>query len=195
VPPADLLRADEALHGEADALLERFDLLPLLTDFGELWIGGSYATRLMTWRDLDLYLRAPSLPVSRFLDLGRRLGERLTPRKLNFTNHRDFPATEPLSGLYWGLHLGDSRAGAWKLDVWALEDDAWTAQRRQAEQFASSLDEAKRQTILELKTALWNHPRYRKDVTSDDVYRAVTAGHVATLKDFWDWHGAEKGPR
>ena len=176
---------DSALRAEADALLEQHGLIGIFGDYGELYIGGSYALELMTWRDLDLYIRARELPVERFLELGARVGARLSPRRMSFKNHRDFPATEPTAGLYWGIRLGDVSAGAWKIDLWALDDATWTAQVEKTANFKAQLSDDQRATILTLKCEIWRHPEYRKTITSQDLYDSVTARGVRTVEEFW----------
>lgn len=46
---------DQELRAEADRLLAS-GLPALLADYGEVHIVGSYALRLMVWRDLDIHL-------------------------------------------------------------------------------------------------------------------------------------------
>jgi hypothetical protein len=101
--PVDLDEQDRRLRADADHLLARCGMLDLLGQFGRPHVSGSYALRLMTWRDLDIYLEMEDLGTSRFFDLGRAVGEVLKPRKLSFTDHVHFPATEPVAGLYWGI--------------------------------------------------------------------------------------------
>lgn len=184
-----LRRQDEALRAEAELILYDRGVASLAGEYGQLHAGGSFALRLMTWRDLDLHLRAPALSVERFLDLGSRLGGILLPRKMSFTNQRDFPSTEPIAGLYWGIRTGDIRAGAWKIDLWALEPDVWENQIETERALASSLTEEHRTAILEIKSAIWNHPDYRKTIGSQDVYEAVRDGGARSVEEFWSHVG------
>ena len=51
-----LISHDAALRAEADNLLIETGLMDLLRHRGSVHVSGSYALRLMTWRDLDIYL-------------------------------------------------------------------------------------------------------------------------------------------
>ncbi|MHC4720094.1 MAG: hypothetical protein ACYSYT_06435, partial [Planctomycetota bacterium] len=77
----EYLKKDKALRKEADDMLHEKGLRSLLEELGRLRVGGSYALQLMTWRDLDLYLHAPEITNSQFLELGRQVEERLHPWK------------------------------------------------------------------------------------------------------------------
>ena len=189
----ELLQQDLSLRAEADKLLARGGLRSILAEYGEVHVGGSYALGLMTWRDLDLHLRAPGLPVERFLDLGRRIGSVLSPWKMRFTNHREFPTTEVVSGLYWGIHLGDVGAGAWKIDLWAFEADVWQQQVDRTRALGLSIQPEERIAILRLKSDLWRHPAYRKTISSQDVYDSVLAGGARDLAGFWRFVGSRTG--
>jgi hypothetical protein len=81
-----LISQDAALRAEADDLLARTGLQDLLGRSGTVHLSGSYALRLMTWRDLDIYLDAPGMTVAEFFALGSRITELLDPWKM-FFNH------------------------------------------------------------------------------------------------------------
>src|SRR5207302_11021026 len=68
-----LINVDAALRAEADGLLGRTGLKDLLSRSGTVHVSGSYALRLMTWRDLDIYLETPGMTVSEFFALGSRI--------------------------------------------------------------------------------------------------------------------------
>lgn len=180
-------RVDSELRAEADSLIHRNGVGAILREYGDVYVGGSYALHLMTWRDLDIYLKAPDLPVERFLDLGHRIGALLMPWKMSFTNHREFPSTEGIPGLYWGIRLGDVKAGAWKIDLWALQPETWQQQIEKVQRLGSQLTGEQRSTILKLKAELWNHPEYRKTISSQDVYDAVRIGGARDLSELWSF--------
>src|ERR1051325_12227183 len=71
----DLEAQERSLRAEADALLRRYGVLGTLRRFGTPHIIGSYAMRLMTWRDLDIYLEMPSCETTSFLELGCEVGK------------------------------------------------------------------------------------------------------------------------
>jgi hypothetical protein len=188
-----LIEQDRALRADADALLQRHGVLEILREFGRPHISGSYALRLMTWRDLDIYLEMPALSevegselrVDRFLELGRRLATAIGPRKASFTDHLHFPATENVPGLYWGIHTDILSRGGWKIDVWGVTADTCAQLLRRAESIAVSVNAETRAAILSIKNEVCRHPRYRDTITSQHIYDAVLSSGVRTLDEFW----------
>lgn len=159
-----------ALHTEADRILHADGLLDLAQAYGEVFVGGSYHSELMVWRDLDLYIGMDTNKLEVFFDLGRRIVESFHATKAFFTDARN---SDP-AGLYWGVRLGDDLAhGAWKFDMWPANPEALARRRRSAGAFVERLTPAARSAILELKAHYWADPRYRNEITSDDIYRAV----------------------
>ncbi|MFW6039138.1 MAG: hypothetical protein ACOC9P_01530 [bacterium] len=176
---------DQRLHQEADHLLHERGVLEILRRFGKPHIAGSYALNLMTWRDLDIYLEAPAIEVVDFLELGRQVAAVLRPWKMSFTNHRDFPATEPLVGLYYGLRLGELSRGAWKIDLWALDGATCVTALEPTQSLAAALTPTRRTAILRIKSDLWNHSEYRKTITSQMIYDAVIEHGARSTTEFW----------
>lgn len=79
----DLTRRQAELREEASTLLAS-GLRGLLTEYGDLQVGGSYALHLMTWRDLDLMVAPSALKRSEFFRLGGKLrGSRERTARLN----------------------------------------------------------------------------------------------------------------
>lgn len=154
-----LLEQDAALHAEAEGVLDGTGLKELLSRAGTVHLAGSYALRLMTWRDLDVYLEAPAITVPDFFALGRQVAALLDPYKMSFINNRSrLDATCP-PGLYWGIRLGDVRRGAWKIDLWAMDSAACRSALDHRDRLAARLTPESRRAILALKAQLWHHPR------------------------------------
>ncbi len=152
-------------------------LRAMLTEYGRPILRGSYVLGLMTWRDLDIHLM-------RFLELGARIGGPLSARKLNFRDHRGSTSPEFPSGLYWGIYLGDERAGAWKLDLWAFASLAADPAESREAALAARLEPELRSAILTIKSAVWQDPEYRRSFSSQDIYAAVLDAGVRTPEDF-----------
>ena len=176
---------DAALRAEADRLLTGTGLKKLLSCAGRVHVSGSYALRLMTWRDLDIYLESPAITVPEFFALGSRIAALLDPWKMFFTNNRaQFDANYP-PGLYWGIRLGDVRSGAWKIDLWAMDSAACRSALADCDRIAARLTPESRQVILALKAQLWHQPAYRDTITSKMIYDAVLEEGVTDLEAFW----------
>ena len=183
----DLLTVDKTLRAEADTLLYERGLRKLLEEYAPVHITGSYTLRLMVWRDLDIVMDAPAITIPEFFELGKRITLLLSPWKMFFTNNRDRNGGRYPRGLYWGIRLGDVRRGAWKIDLWAFDSSESRDKLRGCEALASRLNEENRLIILNLKSQLWDKPRYRDTITSQDIYEAVLEHGVHTLAGFYEY--------
>jgi hypothetical protein len=69
----------------------------------------------MTWRDLDIHLVREQADVRAFFALGGEIAALLAPPRMHFRDEsrQRTPGLPP--GFYWGVYLGDERAGAWKI--------------------------------------------------------------------------------
>lgn len=169
---------------EADRILES-GLLALLERYGEPYVIGSYSLRLMTWRDLDIHLVQGQMDVAAFFALGGELAALVKPHRMHFRDETIVGTPGLPRGLYWGVYLGDEKAGAWKIDVWATDGDGFESVRRFNDGIASRLTDETRAAILAVKAACWRHPQYRRGFTSADVYAAVLDRGVRDIDAFW----------
>jgi len=175
---------DEELRSEADRLLSS-GLREILADYGEVHIIGSYALRLMVWRDLDIHIVRTRIDKSSFFDLGARIASLLKPPRMHYRDET-IAATPGLpNGLYWGVYLGDERAGAWKIDIWVSEPEVFETIRVYGERLGTRMSESARSIILQIKSACWRHPEYRRGFSSSDIYAAVLDYDVVDIESFW----------
>ena len=180
----NLIKLDESIRAEADGLLDGQGLRALLGQYGTVHVAGSYALRLMVWRDLDIYLEADGLSLSAFFALGGKLAASLEPVWMSFRNHRLQPHPTGLRSLYWGIRLGDIHQGAWKIDLHVTDSQTCAEQLAGIRQLASRLDEQSRLAILDIKSQCWQLPQFRRELTSMDIYRAVLDHGAADMADF-----------
>jgi hypothetical protein len=178
------LSVDAELRAEADRLLES-GLRDVLDAFGETHVMGSYALELMTWRDLDIHVVREDLDRGAFFELGRGLATLLTPHRMHYRDEtvEQTPGLPP--GLYWGIYLGDERKGAWKIDIWATTRSGFEPSQRFQDRIQQRLTPATRERILAIKSACWQHPHYRRDFSSNDIYEAVLDRGVTSVEGFW----------
>jgi len=160
-------------------------LLTLLARYGEPYVIGSHSLRLMTWRDLDIHLVQARMDLQAFFALGGELAALLKPHRMHFRDETVVGTPGLPRGLYWGIYLGDEKAGAWKIDVWATDREDFEAVRRFNDGIASRLTSETRAAILAIKSACWQHPQYRRGFTSADVYAAVLDRGVRDVDAFW----------
>lgn len=188
-----ILQVDEILRREADDFLWSNKLYALLSEYGIPKLHGSYALKLMTWRDLDIYLIHEKMAMSTFFALGGHLAELLCPHRMSFRNEYLAQSKGLPKGFYWGIHLGNERQNSWKIDLWAIEQQEYQQLAAMSDVIASRLSEASRIRILEIKYHCWRDPHYRKEYTSVDIYHAVLDEHVESVVQFNDWLIKNKG--
>ena len=182
---------DAALREEADRLLSS-GLREALDWYGEAHVVGSYALSLMVWRDLDIHIVRADLALPPFFELGARIASLLSPCRMHFRNELLMQTPSLPRGLYWGVYLGDERMGAWKVDVWASDRQAFEATRSFEIELHARLTEGARRTILEIKTAVWNNPEYRRSFSSSDIYNAVLDSGVQDVDGFFAYLAADR---
>jgi hypothetical protein len=187
------LTVDAEIRAEADRLLSR-GLGDLLAAYGEVHVTGSYMLGLMTWRDLDIHLVREPLECNSFFALGGRLAALLEPHRMHYRDETVRHTPGLPRGLYWGIYLGDEREGAWKIDIWASSRGDYEPVRRFVERVHARLTPDTRDTILEIKTACWRHPEYRREFSSADVYEAVLTQGVKGAESFWSHLAAKRAP-
>lgn len=182
---AHLLAQNDALRGEARAILEERGLGALLSRYGRVAPTGSYALGLMTWRDLDLYLLAEDLALPAFFRLGGEIAALLGPVRMSYRNERLARTPGLPVGLYWGVHLRDGEEPGWKIDLWAVGAEEYGRLLGVRDGIARRLTPQSRLTILRLKDALCRLPEYRRLFHSTDIYRAVLESGVEDVAGFW----------
>ncbi len=181
-----MIAADASLRAEADRLLAS-GLRTLLDTFGEVHVVGSYALRLMAWRDLDIHIACADVDLGRFFELGGAVAALLSPVKMHFRNELIAGTPGLPRGLYWGVYLGDEKRGAWKIDIWTATADQFTAAFEFQRWVGERLTPERRSAILHIKTAVWNHPEYRRAFSSADIYRAVIERGISDPQHFLAW--------
>ncbi|GAA4732934.1 hypothetical protein [Flavisolibacter ginsenosidimutans] len=175
---------NQNIKKEADEILHQQGLLSILQRYGAPHITGSYNLDLMTWRDLDIYLQTDSINEGNFFSLGGEIATLLQPVKMSFRNEV-LAKTEGLpNGFYWGIYLGDERAGAWKIDVWAVNKTECERLLDYCRRIKAQLTPETRLKILEIKSHCWQHPEYRRSFSSKDIYEAVLQNGVSDIDCF-----------
>jgi hypothetical protein len=181
------LSLNDLIKKEADNILTTQGLLPVLESYGVPHISGSYSLGLMTWRDLDIYLEVESISEASFFGLGGKIAERFHPVKMSFRNEVIGKAPGLPNGLYWGVYLGDERAGAWKIDIWAVSKTECRRLVRYCTEIGEKLTPEASIKIMDIKSQCWKDPGYRRSYTSLDIYKAVMDKGVTTLEEFKEY--------
>jgi hypothetical protein len=181
---ANLSDIDDLIRKEADDILFANGLLSVLKNFGTPLITGSYALKLMTWRDLDIYLETENISEKVFFALGVEIHNRFNPVKMSYRNERITQTQGLPVGLYWGIYFGNERKGAWKIDIWAVNAQECRQRLQFCDDIAQRLTPLSRQIILDIKSQCWQDPEYRRSYSSNDIYEAVLDKGITTIENF-----------
>ena len=179
----DLSQLNLKIRKEADSILYTQGLKLILDDYGTAHVSGSYELNLMTWRDLDIYLES-NISEEQFFEMGNKLAQLLKPVKMSFRNERIARTKGLPNGLYWGIYLGNERAGSWKIDIWAVDTKELESLLEYRNKIKNRLTETTRKRILDIKSQCWQNPKYRKSFTSTDIYDAVLDDGISCYDEF-----------
>ena len=179
-----LFTLNDQIKREADQLLYEKGLSEILQRYGTPHISGSYELDLMTWRDLDIYLEVKEFSEREFFLMGAEISTKLRPIKMQFRNELIAQTIDLPLGLYWGVYLGNERAGAWKLDIWCVNPEECRRLLNYCTAIKNRLTPEAKIDIMNIKSQCWEDPRYRRQYTSADIYKAVLDNGVRTLEDF-----------
>jgi len=172
------------LKKEADEILYKQGLMDLLYPFGTPHIQGSYSLDLMTWRDLDIYLQTDTVSEIDFFLLGQKVCSAFAPVKMSFRNELIAKTKGLPCGLYWGIYLGNERAGAWKIDIWAVSSSELQKLAQYNIDIKQKLTPAMAQSIMDIKSQCWQDLEYRRSYSSSDIYAAVLENNVVDVQGF-----------
>lgn len=179
-------KVDAALRAEAGEFLAN-GLRDALASYGSVHVVGSYMMELMAWRDLDLHLVPKVLDRTSFFELGSRLAVLLEPQRMHYRDETGAGTVGLPSGLYWGVYLGDERAGGWKLDIWATDARGLERVESYCHAIQRRLSAPTRKVILGIKAQCWQHPEYRRSFGSGDIYEAVLEHGIEDVRGFWSF--------
>jgi hypothetical protein len=172
------------IKNEADEILYQKGLFNLLSSFGTPHISGSYDLNLMTWRDLDIYLEVENISLPDFFVLGSRINESFNPVKMSFRNELISKTPNLPEGVYWGVYLGNEKAGAWKIDIWAVNSKECQRLINYCTAIKDKLSNEFVARILDIKSLCWMDKEYRKTYSSLDIYEAVIENNIQEINGF-----------
>jgi len=180
----DLVHSNLLLKHEANGLLFEKGLFNILSACGTPHLSGSYALDLMTWRDLDIYLQTDHLTMNDFFALGAAIANAFEPVKMSFRNELLAQTPGLPTGLYWGVYLGNEKAGAWKMDIWAVSTPECERLLEYCSGIQQKLTPEVVLPILDIKSQCWQDPAYRRIYSSTDIYDAVLLHNVRDIDEF-----------
>lgn len=181
-----LLEKQKQLQIEAKRLLDQI-VVPVISSFGEVSIGGSYAYKLLGHPDLDIDIVTENLTKEMYVGLCAQIIALDCVSKFKTADRITYPHTH--SGVrpmgYWispEIQFGNN---VWTLDIWLQKPEWYTGNTVRYSDELKELDDESRITILLLKEELRNQNKYGvgKDFQSIDVYEGVLHHNVKTIDD------------
>ncbi|PWB51476.1 MAG: hypothetical protein C3F13_13620 [Anaerolineales bacterium] len=141
----------EQLRREADTLLERVNLLSLVSPYGRVVFTGSYYLNVMVYPDLDLYLPLITLP--QLFTIAAQIAECKLVTQVVYE-----PSDDPVNlpgGLYLKARFNYGEWGRpWKIDMWCLPQDVIRRKMAEMEHFREKLSPEIREKIIQYKLSI-----------------------------------------
>lgn len=178
------------LYEEARGVLDDSNLEKVLSQFGRVEVGGSYAYRTMVDRDIDFTVfLAPEAALSLDLrsDIARLMCHLPYLRNLEMVDLHRFPkgARHSIDGIWFGLTLiSTTTEERWNIDIWFLSHDGKTEEDVELTRRLHHLTDEERATIVTIKQAALDAGEKEKGATSVKVYDAVLNRGVRTYEEF-----------
>ena len=184
----------EILHREATELLDTV-IYPVLNQFGEVGIGGSYVYELLSHPDIDLDVVNPELTKEMYADLCAKfiaLEEVSNFRTSDRVNSpHSHPGDRPTG--YWiapEINFGEN---VWQLDIWFQIPEWNTGNTNSYKEKLANLNDKQKISILSLKEELMTNGIYGvgKEFQSVDVYDAVLKDNIETVAQLREYKSSK----
>lgn len=187
-----LLHRQRQLQEEAQRVLEELDLVALLSQAGVVRRTGSSVLGLMVWRDIDLSVSSPGLPIERAFELLHPLLTHARVKHIRYFHQSDHFKLDGLDERYYFMVFYEPEdQKEWKLDI-----SFWLGEGIHPEPVHEAIEQhltpETRLAILQIKQVWYQLPAYRSEVYSTDIYDAVLHYGVRTLTEF-DQYLRERG--
>ncbi|MDQ2716934.1 MAG: hypothetical protein M3Z08_18680 [Chloroflexota bacterium] len=185
---AMLLRRQDALQREAQAVLAELGLVKLLSPAGTLRQVGSSVLGLMVWRDIDLAVSSPGLDIEYVYAIMQPLYTHPQVNQVRYLNGRGpfNPTGLQINERYYFAVYAMLAGSEWKIDI-----SFWLGAGIHPEPLHEAIEQQltpdTRLTILWIKDIWYQFPAYRQEVYSTDIYDAVLQHGVRTPTEFDDY--------
>jgi len=175
---SDLINLSKTRRIEADQLLEKSELIPLLKQFGEVVITGSYKHDLMLTPDLDLYVITPNDTFKTAAEINSKMVQQQKWNGYMLFDWHQFRKPYFPDSYYVGAQTPFA-GNVWRADIWVLNEltqnivdfNKWITE---------NFKEEHRIPILKIK----NERDLQKSMTSSyDIYKAVIENNAKSLND------------
>ena len=176
----DPLSISQTIKNEADELLNKYQVVEILSKYGQVNFTGSYKLDLMYKKDVDISLINNNLSVENFTQLGKELIDKLNTPIVYYRNTRITPVeNRPENSLYWGIKTDD-----WFIDLWGMSVEIYERAEKYIEEIKSQLTKENRLIILRLKNEFIKKKSYGISFNSRELYDAVLNHKVKDSEHF-----------
>lgn len=183
------------LKAAASQLLDEMHLIIVLERYGQVETTGSYKYGVMTWRDIDLCV-AVQEPTTRLLfDMGKEIAGLPHVGSMYFRNEYVLHTPGNPVAMFWAVEVFPPGGERWKLDVLVATQAEVRRVLAIGEEQLHGIDDAKRASILAIKSVLGNTKGYRVAYRSTDIYEAVMKGGVVDLRGWKAWWERKKSQK
>lgn len=190
----EIKKRSQVLQQEADELVNKLNLIELLSRLGEVKRVGSSVTGLLLSEDIDFKVYTEHPSGSDAATLANELlsgGMPVTGIEVNDFD-KDKRSYYKLTGVYVGLTILTSRR--WNVDVIIRKESETPNDERELDDLMRNMSAEQRDAILLLKSHLMEQKRYGglpkhpAIFTGADVYKAVFkvgAKNIKQLEEYW----------
>ncbi|HVZ66837.1 MAG TPA: hypothetical protein VG917_01115 [Patescibacteria group bacterium] len=178
----DLIRQED-LQKEAHEVLDKLDLLNILSRYGPPQIVGSLATGLMTWKDIDIEIVGP-IDEEKYWKVVKKIFHTPGYKRTFVIDFRKSVNPNTPKGLHICITDYSLREGEdpWKMDIWFVDRNEGEITFH--DWIKDKISDENKPYLLSLKKEARKYPNYGKDIFSIDVYKAVIEHNAKNIEDF-----------
>jgi len=182
-----LQKRSELLKKEAETVLEETKIIRALSKVGRVEIIGSLRLDLLYRRDIDIFVYSKVVEKRKANDLVKDLLNMNVFQTIALADMQTWPELDYPKGFYFEV-IYVKNNNKWKFDIWYL---------RPVEEYAklveSSLknfdkllknNQERRNVILAIKDHYFNGIKYKDNIKSIDIYKAVLNHGVKSVEEF-----------
>lgn len=183
----NLLKNQENLQYEAKKVVDKLDLIRILSEYGKTEVVGSLEYGLMVWRDIDIDLvfKNEILETS-YWEIVKKLFSNKEIQLMTLSDNRKIVNKNRPKSLYIGIKYLNGKGDIWKIDIRLLNNNDLNIHRIK-DLIDEKITPENKLIILEIKSKVCNDPKYHKDFSSVDIYEAVLLKNIKNTKEFWKY--------
>jgi len=180
----ELLNNQEKLQKEAKEIIEKLNLIKILSQYGKINIVGSLKYGLMVWRDIDIDLVLENkILETNYWKIVKKIFLDKKIQSITLSDNQNIEDKNRPKSLYIGIKYLDNEENIWKIDIRLLNKNDLNTGKVE-ELINEKITPENRLTILEIKSQVCNDPKYHKEFSSIDIYESVLTNGVNNLEEF-----------